>query len=339
MINLVQAMPTILASFMASLVEFVEALTVVLAVGSVRGWKAALGGTVSALLTLVVLLLLLGSSLALIPIFPLRVGIGLLLLLFGLRWMRKAILRASGAIPLHDEDQAFDKETASLRSRAPAGGGLDRIAFATTYKIVMLEGIEVVFIVIALGSSAALIVPAAVGAAAALGCVMLLGLALHRPLSKIPENTLKLAVGVLLSAFGTFWVGEGIGVAWPARDGSLLALAVIYLLISGSLIFLFRRRAYTTLATRHSILPQPKRNLSTRLASELVSMFIDDGWLATGTVAWVALSTLALRVLPQAGAMGALGFMVGLGAILTFSSVRAVRRPVRTAFVDQLPDL
>src|SRR5665213_4513178 len=196
MINLVQAMPTILASFMASLVEFVEALTVVLAVGSVRGWKAALGGTVSALLTLVVLLLLLGSSLALLPIFPLRVGIGLLLLLFGLRWLRKAILRSSGAIPLHDEDQAFAKETATLRLSKLADGQWDRVAIATAYKIVMLEGIEVVFIVIALGSSAALILPAVAGAAAALGCVALLGLALHRPLSKIPENTLKFAVGV-----------------------------------------------------------------------------------------------------------------------------------------------
>src|ERR1700733_4915345 len=141
MINVVQVMPTVLASFMASLVEFVEALTVVLAVGSVRGWKATLGGTAAALLTLVVLVLLLGRSLALVPIFLLQAGIGVLLLLFGLRWLRKAILRAAGALPLHDEDEAFEKEAASLRLRGPAGQRWDRVAFATAYKIVMLEGI------------------------------------------------------------------------------------------------------------------------------------------------------------------------------------------------------
>ena len=332
MINVVQVMPTVLASFMASLVEFVEALTVVLAVGSVRGWKATLGGTAAALLTLVVLVLLLGRSLALVPIFLLQAGIGVLLLLFGLRWLRKAILRAAGALPLHDEDEAFEKEAASLRLRGPAGQRWDRVAFATAYKIVMLEGIEVVFIVIALGASAALILPAVVGAAAALGCVVLLGLALHRPLSRIPENTLKFAVGILLTAFGTFWVGEGIGVAWPARDGSVLALIVIYLLIGITLVFLFRRRADMAFVASRSIAPQAKRNLITRLSSELISLFIDDGWLATGTVAWVALFALAVRVLPHAGALGAFGFTAGLGAILSISGARALQaNPNRTA--------
>jgi uncharacterized membrane protein len=264
MINDVHVIPTVLASFLASLVECVEALTVVLAVGSIRGWKSALGGTVSALATLAVLVLLLGSSLTLVPVFLLQTGIGLLLLLFGLRWLRKAVLRAAGAIPLHDEDEAFAKEAASLRSRAPARGRWDRVAIVTAYKIVMLEGIEVVFIVIALGSSATLIVPAAAGAAAALGCVTLLGLALHRPLSKIPENTLKLAVGILLSAFGTFWLGEGIGIVWPARDGSLLALVGIYLLIGGGLILLLRRQAYPVRIVSQSSPPQPRRPVVAR---------------------------------------------------------------------------
>lgn len=333
MINDVHVIPTVLASFMASLVECVEALTVVLAVGSVRGWKATLGGTVGALLTLVVLVLLLGSSLSLIPLFLLQMGIGLLLL-FGLRWLRKALLRASGAIPLHDENQAFAKETVSLRSRTPAGDRWDRIAFATAYKIVMLEGIEVVFIVIALGSSPVLIIPAAAGAATALVCVTFLGFALHRPLSKIPENTLKFAVGVLLSAFGTFWVGEGIGVAWAARDWSLLALVVSYLLTSSGSVFLFRRRAYIALIVARPVPPQPERHLIGRLSKELLSMFIDDGWLAMVTVAWVALSTLALRLLPQAAAVEALGFTAGLCAILFFSGARAVRRvPLNTTRV------
>ena len=326
MINDVHVIPTVLASFLASLVECVEALTVVLAVGSIRGWKSTLSGTVGALLTLVVLVLLLGSSLTLIPLFLLQTGIGLLLLLFGLRWLRKAILRASGAIPLHDEDEAFAKETASLQSRAPAAGRWDRLAFATAYKIVMLEGIEVVFIVIALGSSATLIAPAAAGAAAALGCVTLLGFALHRPLSKIPENTLKLAVGVLLSAFGTFWVGEGIGLAWPARDGSLLALVAIYLLTGGGLIFVSRRSLDRALPVRRSPPPQPGDPLIVRWSKEILSMFIDDGRLAIGTVAWVALSTLALRVLPSADAAEAWGFAAGLGVVLSLSTAHGMQQ-------------
>ena len=331
MIHDVHVIPTVLASFLASLVECVEALTVVLAVGSIRGWKSALGGTVGALLTLVVLVLLLGSSLTLMPLFLLQMGIGLLLLLFGLRWLRKAILRASGAIPLHDEDEAFAKETASLRSRAPAAGRWDRVAFATAYKIVMLEGIEVVFIVIALGSSGALIVPAAAGAAAALGCVILLGIALHRPLSKIPENTLKLAVGILLSAFGTFWVGEGIGLAWPARDGSLLALVAIYLLIGAGLILVFRRQAARTLPGGRSS-PPPRRDPPiARWSKDFLSMFIDDGRLAIGTIGWVALSALALRVLPSADAAEAWGFTAGLGVVLSLSAAHGTPRAAQPA--------
>jgi uncharacterized membrane protein len=262
MFDVAQVMPTMLASFMASLVEFVEALTVVLAVGSVRGWRSALSGTMTALLTLIVLILSLGRSLRLVPIFLLQVGIGLLLLLFGLRWLRKAILRSAGAIPLHDEDQAFEKETAKLRSSAPAGVRWDPAAFATAYKIVMLEGIEVVFIVVALGSRGSLIMPAAIGAAAALASVVLLGIAIHRPLSRVPENTLKFAVAILLSAFGTFWVGEGIGVAWPAQDWSLLALVFTYLITGRLLVVLFRKLSPTAkvAVTQHSIPPRSRRN-------------------------------------------------------------------------------
>jgi uncharacterized membrane protein len=327
MINLVHVMPTALASFMASLVECVEALTVVLAVGTVRGWKSALGGTACALATLVVLVILLGRSLASIPLSVLQVGIGSLLLLFGLRWLRKAILRSSGAIPLHDEEKAFAKETATMRSSAPADAQRwDKVAFATAYKIVMLEGIEVVFIVIALGSSTELILPAAIGAVAALGCVVLLGLALHRPLSNIPENTLKFAVGILLSAFGTFWVGEGIGVAWPESDWSLLALVLAYLLIGRSMVFFFHRRAAAPGATIPGAADAPPpRSLIARVLAELASMFIDDGWLAAGTVAWVALCALALHFLPLSAAFEALGFTAGLALILSVSGARGAR--------------
>ncbi len=326
MINDVHVIPTVLASFLASLVECVEALTVVLAVGSIRGWKSALGGTVAALLTLVVLILLLGSSLTLMPLFLLQTGIGLLLLLFGLRWLRKAILRACGAIPLHDEDEAFAKETASLRSRVPAAGRWDRVAFATAYKIVMLEGVEVVFIVIALGSSASLLVPAAAGAAAAAVCVILLGFALHRPLSSIPENTLKLTVGILLSAFGTFWVGEGIGLAWPGHDGSLLALVAIYLLTGLGLILVFRRHAERAMPVGSSSPRRRREPVIARWSKEILSMFIDDGRLAIGIVTWVALSALAVRVLPLANAAQAWGFTAGLSVVLSLSAAHDMQR-------------
>ncbi|MFO1061561.1 MAG: hypothetical protein U1E53_31900 [Dongiaceae bacterium] len=232
MVGWTQAGPTILASFAASLVEFVEALTVVLAVGVVRGWRGALGGTGLALALLAAIVLLLGPALTRLPLAAVQLGVGALLLLFGLRWLRKAVLRAAGVLPLHDEAAAFRGETDQLR-RARAGGGRrawDGVAVATAFKIVMLEGIEVVFIVIALGAAGGLLLPASVGAGAALLLVVLLGLALHRPLARVPENSLKFGVGVLLAGFGSFWFGEGAGIEWPGADWSILALVAGFLL-------------------------------------------------------------------------------------------------------------
>ncbi len=311
---------------MASLVECVEALTVVLAVGSVRGWRSALGGVVGSLLTLVVLVLLLGRSLAKIPLSILQAGIGLLLLLFGLRWLRKAILRAAGTIPAHDEEVAFERKSASLRSSRPASGRrFDQVAFASAYKIVMLEGIEVVFIVIALGSGVGLLFPAAIGAVTALGCVVLLGLVLHRPLSRIPENILKFAVGTLLSAFGTFWVGEGIGIAWLAQDESLLALVAAYLCTGCATVIVFRHRAIPATSSR-STPTHPSRHWVARVLGELVSMFMDDGWLALATVTWVALSAFAVHLGFLSAVYNAVGFTAGLAAILTVSGARGMHR-------------
>jgi uncharacterized membrane protein len=228
-----QAGPTVLASFAASLVEFVEALTVVLAVGTVRGWRGALGGTGLGLLVLAGIVLLLGPALTRLPLDLVQLAVGTLLLLFGLRWLRKAVLRAAGVLPLHDEEAAFRGEADALRRVAPAaGGGWDGVAVAAAFKIVMLEGIEVVFIVIALGAAGGLLLPAGLGAAAALLLVVLLGLALHRPLARVPENSLKFAVGVLLAGFGSFWFGEGAGIAWPGADWSILGLVLGFLLAS-----------------------------------------------------------------------------------------------------------
>ena len=243
-IDWAHAGPTILAAFLASLVEFVEALTIVLAVGAVRGWRGALGGTGLALLALGAIILVLGPALTRIPLDLVRVGIGLLILLFGMRWLRKAVLRSAGVIPLHDEEAAYARETAALRGLGRVGRGWDRIAVRTAFNITMIEGIEVVFIVVAMGAAGGgLLAPAILGAAAALLLVTVLGLVLHRPVSMIPENALKFTVGVLLCAFGTFWVGEGIGLAWPGEDWSLLGLLAGFLAAAAIAVALCRARA------------------------------------------------------------------------------------------------
>lgn len=232
MLNWAHAGPTVAAAFLASLVEFVEALTVVLAVGAVRGWRHALAGAGLGLLVLMALVAALGPALAHAPLDLLQLVVGALLLLFGLRWLRKAILRWGGLIALHDEAAAYAKETAALQDGPAVAGAWDRMAIAAAFQIVILEGVEVVFIVIALSAAGGLLLPAMAGAAAALIVVVGLGLLLHRPLAQVPENALKFIVGVLLSAFGTFWVGEGIGLAWPGADWSIAGLIAAYLALA-----------------------------------------------------------------------------------------------------------
>lgn len=235
--------PTVGAAFLASIVEFVEALTVVLAVGAVRGWRSALAGTGAAIAVLAAIVGLFGPLLTRIPLHDVQLIVGGLLLLFGLRWLRKAILRAAGVIPLHDEAAAYAKETSSLRSFGSVSGTWDAVALATAFKITMLEGLEVVFVVIAVGAGGVgLLIPASIGAAAALLLVVAVGIVLHRPLSMVPENTLKFLVGVLLAAFGTFWVGEGIGLAWPGADWSILGLTIGTLIVAVVAVPLCRRR-------------------------------------------------------------------------------------------------
>ncbi len=235
--------PSVLAAFLASLVEFVEALTIVLAVGTVRGWRSALAGVAGGVGLLSVMIIVFGPLLGQIPIKLLQLFVGVLLLLFGMRWLRKAILRAAGAIGLHDEQAAFDAETARLRATSVrAATMLDPLAVATAFKAVLLEGIEVVFIVIAVGATANMLVPASVGAALAGVLVIALGVALQKPLARIPENTLKFAVGVLISAFGIFWVGEGLGLIWPGEDLAILTLAGALLIAALASVKLARNR-------------------------------------------------------------------------------------------------
>ncbi|MEA2756790.1 MAG: hypothetical protein QOJ54_3079 [Aliidongia sp.] len=210
--------PPAIAAFLASLVEFVEALTIVLAVGVVSGWRPALGGAGAGLGLLVALVAILGGTLAAAPIHLLQLALGGLSLLFGMRWLRKAILRGAGLMALHDESAVFAAESTALRAAGRAMAGM------TAFKAVVVEGLEVIFIVIALGAAGQVLVPAAAGAALAFAAVVILGLALHRPLARVPENALKFAVGSMVSAFGLYWIGEGIGFGWPGGDVTILGL-------------------------------------------------------------------------------------------------------------------
>lgn len=238
------AAPAIGAAFAASLVEVVEAFTIVLAVGTLRGWRPAVAGTAAALGVLALLVLTLGPLLDRVPLHALQLVIGVLLLLFGMGWLRKAVLRSAGVLAMHDEDATFAAETAALSreaGRSPAT--LDWIAGLGAFKAVLLEGLEVVFIVIAVGAGRGMLAAAALGALAACVAVLAVGVAVHRPLSKVPENTLKFGVGVMLSSFGVFWTGEGLGIEWPGADLALFAFAALFLAAGAGMAVILRRPA------------------------------------------------------------------------------------------------
>ena len=238
------------SSFVASGVEFVEALTIVLAMGLARSWRAALWGPAVAVCALAVITALVGTLIgSYVSRSLLQLIVGVLLLIFGLQWLRKAILRSAGLKALHDEQAAFAEEQAAARSAGHESRfGLDWYAFTISFKGVFLEGLEVVFIVITFGASAHSIPLAASGAAAAAVIVLIVGAAVHRPLARVPENTLKYVVGLLLSSFGVFWVVEGLGafapggssLRWPGGDLALLGLLAAWLIVSQAMIRLLR---------------------------------------------------------------------------------------------------
>jgi uncharacterized membrane protein len=330
MTGLTAAGPSVLASFLASLVEFVEALTIVLAVGIVRGWRSALLGAAAGIALLAVLVLALGTSLAAVPLPILQLAIGVLLLMFGLRWLRKAVLRQAGVLPLHDEAEAFAKESERLRRAAGSPvSALDKIAFITTFKTVMLEGIEVVFIVIALGAGGRLLVAATVGAGLALAVVLVLGAWLHRPLAKLPENALKFGVGLMLAAFGTFWVGEGIGLRWPGEDVAIVYLMASFLVLALALVEIGRRVHRGVAVQGRSISAGSAKAVSpiVAVATELWGLFVDDGWLAGGVLVW-ALAAWAFEARrPVVAAGGCVVFASGVLLLLSLSVVQRARQP------------
>jgi len=252
-----------IAAFLATGVEMVEAMTIILATGITRGWRSTFFGAGAAALILAGIVAAFGLTIEDIPLAPLRVVIGAFLLIFGLQWLRKAVLRSGRVIAYHDEASVYKREVEALRGQAatsttgfqlPAdwspgkaiagAGGLDWQAFVVAFKGVLLEGLEAVFIIITFGLSAGTkalagfsgIGLAAIAGAAALVVVVAAALLVHRPLSRVPENTMKMAVGLLLAAFGTFWAGEGIGIDWPLEDGSILLLLGFYILVSWLLV-------------------------------------------------------------------------------------------------------
>jgi uncharacterized membrane protein len=228
--------------FLACAVEAVEALTIVLAVGTTRNWRSALYGCGAAVVALAVLVAALGPALTALPIDVLRLVVGGLLLVFGLQWLRKAVLRAAGLKALHDEAATFAAETAAARDAAPrAVAGVDAYAFVVAFKGVLLEGLEVALIVLTFGANQHNIPLAAAAAALAVAVVVLAGLAARAPLARVPENSMKFAVGVMLTSFGMFWGAEGAGAAWPGGDAALLAIVPGMLLCSLAMVRWLRR--------------------------------------------------------------------------------------------------
>ncbi len=231
-----------LSVFLACAVEAVEALTIVLAVGSTRSWRSALAGVGAATLTLAVIVAALGPALTSLPLDVLRLVVGGLLLIFGLQWLRKAILRASGLKAPHDERGIYELQAASARAavHGPERPSFDGYSFTVAFKGVLLEGLEVAFIVLTFGANQHRVGVAAIAAAAAIAVVAGAGLAARAPLARVPENTMKLAVGVMLTSFGMFWGTEGAGAHWPGGDAALLAIVPGVLLSASAIVWALR---------------------------------------------------------------------------------------------------
>ncbi len=240
-----------LSVFLACAVEAVEALTIVLAVGTTRSWSSALGGVGAATVVLCAVVAALGPALTSMPIGVLRVLVGGLLLIFGLQWLRKAVLRASGLKALHDEAQEFEDQRRAAKEAGTGGSGFDAYSFTLSFKGVLLEGLEVVFIVLTFGANQHHVGIAALAAAAAVAAVVLLGLAARAPLARVPENTMKFAVGVMLTSFGMFWGAEGAGASWPGSDAALLVVVPAVALFSIGLVLLLRREQEALAAVQH----------------------------------------------------------------------------------------
>jgi uncharacterized membrane protein len=315
----------VLSTFLAAGVEWVEALTIVLAVGVVKGWRSAFTGTGVALLVLIALVAVLGATLTSVPIDAFRTVIGAFLLLFGLKWLYKAILRSGGLKALHNEEEAY-LETQRELARPDRRGvmSLDWLGVGTAFNGVFLEGLEVVFIVLALGGLNNGVYASA-GALVALAVVCVVGVVFRQPLTTVPENTMKYVVGLMLTSFGTFFVGEGIGVAWWHADLSLLPLIVAYGLVSLLFVQLLKHPPSAGNITRSGLVH------ALRVAwGEVWGLFVDDGALAMVAVAAVLAVALYVGHTASRG-IGAVLLVVGVIAAISVGLNDAVRRAPKTA--------
>ncbi|MDQ2707191.1 MAG: TMEM165/GDT1 family protein [Actinomycetota bacterium] len=242
------------AVFLACMVEAVEALTIVLAAGTSRDWRSAITGVLAGVAVLAVIVAVLGPALTLIPLGGLRLVVGGLLLIFGLQWLRKAILRASGFKALHDEEAIFASELAAAQSAQSAGRGViaDWYSFTLSFKGVVLEGLEVAFIALTFGANQHNIPLAAIAALAAIVVVTVAGIAVRAPLARVPENTMKFIVGIMLCSFGIFWGAEGAGAHWPGADTALLVVAPAVALFALALVAALRQLAHRRPTTTSS---------------------------------------------------------------------------------------
>ena len=239
----------VLSTFLASAVEMVEALTIVLAAALARGWRSSLTGAAAAAVALGVIVAALGPALTSVPLRELRLLVGTLLLVFGIQWLRKAILRASGFKALHDEDAIFARELDQARGAvSEIRAGVDWYGFTLSFKGVLLEGLEVAFIVVTFGSNQGSIPLAAAGALAAFVLVAAVGFSVRGPLSRVPENAIKFAVGIMLTSFGIFWAAEGAGAHWPGSDAALPGVLALVIASSAVLVAILRRE-------RHALRP------------------------------------------------------------------------------------
>jgi Ca2+/H+ antiporter, TMEM165/GDT1 family len=301
----------IVATALAAGVEWVEALTIVLAVGLFKGWRSALAGTAVATLALIALIVIFGAALTTyVPIVLARFVVGFFLLLFGLKWLSKAVLRSAGLKALHDEAATFEETKEYLEEAKPERGffNLDRVGFTTSFSGVFLEGLEVVFIVLALGGLNGL-PGATLGAAASLAIVVVVGIVARAPLTRVPENSMKYVVGVMLTAFGTFFVGEGIGVQWWREDLVLIPLIILYGLASIVLVQFLKRPP----RARHT---QSAGERTVRaIVSELWSLLVGDG--AIAVVCLAVVFGIALYIARNAGAGTTGGVMLVAGVLIS----------------------
>jgi uncharacterized membrane protein len=275
---------------LASAVEMVEAATIVLALGASRGWRSAIVGSLFAIVTLALIVLIAGPSILLVPIDVLRLLVGVLLLIFGMQWLRKAILRATGFKALHDEEKIFEAELQSAKTaeKTKTFSNLDKYSFTLSFKTVLLEGFEVIFIVLTFGALKNSLGIATMAAFVSLALVAGAAFAIRKPLTKVPENTLKFVVGTMATTFGIFWTTEGLKITWAYADATLLLLAALVLTASfGCILWLRGKKPASKKQTKASTAPKSKLFLAVRSSLDFVyELLIGDEWI-TGVSLWL----------------------------------------------------